>query len=154
MKARFLEVAKLVKRYDPRLFIIKSSDGVIKVYRRTQDRAYWDDETLLDTHVPCTFVLALTHDWTLQGRPTDWGLEPLWQRLLEMDGWRNDRIGEEMRLERNRAAEIRERSTRNTIRAKAYDLRSEFAKATNEINTSTMEKTDYRRIRDEQLNRN
>ncbi len=52
---------------------------------------------------------------------------------------------EDMRRAREKAKEERLRQRKNENKAIAYDMRKEFAKAVNEINTSTLEKIDKRR---------
>ncbi len=94
------------------------------------------------------FILALTDTWTLQGQPVEWGLEPLAWKLREMDSWRSDQEIKGMRQERERLKGIQANSKRNDLRAQAADMRKDFARATNEINTSTLEKVDSRRKKD------
>jgi hypothetical protein len=66
-------------------------------------------------------------------------------KIREMDAWRDDSMLDQMRQERERSKENRAREKRNEMKARAYDMRRDFAKATNDINTSTVEKVDYRR---------
>jgi hypothetical protein len=91
------------------------------------------------------FILSLTEDWTLKSPGVDWGIEPVLWKLKEWDGWRDDTQLDQMRRERERAEENQKRAKQNEFRAIAADLRRDFAKATDEVNTSTMEKVDRRR---------
>lgn len=89
-------------------------------------------------------VLPITDNWTESGKPVDWGIEPIFWKIQQLDGYRDDGY-EEFVKQRERIKSNKERAHRNEIKALAYDCRREFAKATNEINTSTLDKVDKRR---------
>lgn len=91
------------------------------------------------------FITALTHDWKLTGIPVDRGIDPLMFKIRQMDSWQRGSELDAMRKRREREKEDQDRQKRNETRAIAADLRKEFAAATNDINTSTIDMTDARR---------
>ena len=93
------------------------------------------------------FVTALTDIWTIRGKPVDWGLEPIMKRLDSLDLWRRDIVSDIEEQERKREeSNARDRMTKNE--AFLSDFRSQFAKATSDINTANMNKTDPRKKRE------
>ncbi len=90
-------------------------------------------------------VLPITDTWTESGKPVDWGIEPIYGKIQQLDGWRDDGDYERFVKQRERNKANKEREHKNEMRAAAYDCRREFARATNDINTSTLEKVDKRR---------
>jgi hypothetical protein len=135
---RLGQINRVVSSYDPRLFAIRSSDGVIHVLR--QGTKPGDSDYSLDHPVRRPnpqFIFCLTDNWQLGGVPVEWGMEPVWNRLREMDTWGRysrpeDRL-QEMRAQRDRVDADHERQTSNNNRAIAMELRKDFAKASNDI---------------------
>jgi hypothetical protein len=139
-----------VKSYWRDLYAIRTSSGMLQIYKRgvRWETFTFEGRTLHYSRPNPQFILALTDTWTLTGKPVDWGIEPTMSRIREMDSWRDDRIYEDLVKERERAKANKDRAYRNEIRARAYDLRKDFARATNDINTSALEKVDHRRRKD------
>ena len=144
MDQKLRQVCTLLKRYDSELVAKRYLDGALGVFRK---RRGWDFFRF-NNDPKCTLwfardwedlVLPCTDTWTDLGVPVDWGIEPIFWQIQKLDGWRNDDYDSfcESREERKRN---RDRAFRNEMRARAADLRREFAKATNDINTSTIEK--------------
>lgn len=139
-----------VRKYDERLYAFRASNGMVQILRKP-DRLEASDYNQIEpdsADLNTQFILALTDNWTLQGKPVEWGLEPVTQRIKELDSWRDPDLTNRMRRGREREKENQERFERSEIRAKALDMRREFAKATNDINTSTLEKVENRRVKD------
>lgn len=151
MESRARRVSELVKRYDRRLFATWNMRHKVVTILRQADRLeasdFYQHEPSLASLNP-QLILALTDNWTLSGQPVDWGLEPILDKLKSIDGWRDFDHFTKMVKRRVREELEKERVIRNELRARAADLRPDFAKATNDINTSTLEKVDYRRLKD------
>lgn len=138
---RDIKITKEVRRYDRKLFAVRTCNGMLQIYREADHAAASDaDEALSISRPHPQFILALTDTWTLKGKPVEWGMEPILAKLRDMDSWREDKILENMLKIRARNEEDELRSMKNTNRAMAADLRKDFAKATNDINTSTLSK--------------
>lgn len=139
MDQRLSRITQEVRRYDRRLFGFRASNGMIQILREAEklDASDAPDEVVVSNPHP-QFILALTHDWTLQGKPVEWGLEPIMTKLRSMDSWLEDKILDKMRKRREQEAEDSKRVEKNNIRAMAADVRKDFAKATNEINVASL----------------
>jgi hypothetical protein len=138
-----------LKFFDPKLFAVKTDDGFVFIKRRG---VYWAsllfDGEWLSYSRPCEFpVLSLTHDWTSEGKPVEWGIEPLLGRLREIDNYNHDVLGR-IYEENEKRERVRKQSAHNNFRAAAADSRRDFAKALNDVNTSTLEKIESRRKKD------
>lgn len=129
-----------LKAYDRSLFAIKASNGMMQIYRRP-DRIELCDYVpsySSEAAIQAQFILALTDSWTLQGSPVEWGIEPVMKMLQSMDSWRDDTQLDQLKKNREQARENKERTLKNELRARAADMRRDFAKATNDINTSNL----------------
>lgn len=141
---------KEVKAYDKELYVERTPDGRIDLWRKGYRWEHFEFESanILYARPQPHLIFSLTENWTVHGRPVEWGVEPVMSRLKELDAWRDDSSFDRMVREREKLKENEERALRNEIRAAAYDMRRDFAKATNDINTSALEKVDSRRNRD------
>jgi len=138
--ARERRLTQELRAYDSKLYAKRESNGSIHVYRegvRFFPFEYHGNNFLASFPSP-HFVLALTHNWSLKGRPVDWGIEPLMNRIREIDGWRDDRVADKLIDSYEKVAEQKEKDLRNKNEAFFYDQRSEFKKAFSDINTSNM----------------
>jgi hypothetical protein len=140
---------QFVKTYDKMLYI-KESKGMAQLYRKDYRFETYDIDgmTLRVAVEQPLFILALTDTWKLDGKPVEWGLEPFSEQLKSMDSWTRVNMFEEMVKRRERNEEIEKQSKKNEIRAVAADSRRDFAKATNDINVSSLAKTDRRRLKE------
>jgi hypothetical protein len=149
MGERVRSVNRLLKRQDTQLFATERADGCIIVWHRSEP---WQRGDTRDAGELASLriqpIFALTNDWTLQGEPVEWGLEPLYWKLRDSDSNRDDSYFEEMVSTRLRDKELRFRAASNENKAIAADERRTFARAFNDINTSTLDKIDNRRKKD------
>lgn len=141
MDWKVLRLNKEVKAYDPDLFARRTPGGMIQICRlKNRWTAYEIDGAILQASSPDTqIILALTDNWVVTGKPVDRGLEPTMSRLREMDQWRDDSGYSQLVREREREEELKKRRIKNEMRARAYDVRRDFAKVTNDINTSSLD---------------
>lgn len=143
---RAQRITQELRRYDPFLFA-KKEDGVIRIYRRTKRLEFYDVNGVPmgflkeDPH----FVFALTHNWKPQGIPVDWGLEPIMKKIRDNDLWNRDGLADELLASYEKQAASAERHRRNETEAFLGEFRPQFARTFNDVNTSTMAKTDLRR---------
>lgn len=146
MDSRTRRVTEVVKRMDRNLFAIRAGNGMIQIHRNAEKYSAADFLVAPTSLTPFPqLVLCLTHDWKIAGKPVEWGLDPLISKLSSMDSWRDDSIYEELTKDRDRIEKIQKQSNKNELEALACDIRKDFAKETNDINTSTLEKVDFRR---------
>lgn len=93
-------------------------------------------------------VFSLTDDWTMDGEPVRWGYMPILERLQRIDMSGRAVSFDEKRKHREQVKEDKHRMFKNELDAGLIDKRRDFAKAFNDINTSTLDKTkDKRRLK-------
>lgn len=135
MDSRVRSIGRLVREYDSKLLARRDAKGVIHIYRKKQraDTFDYEGQSYVHTYNVDDYVISLTDTWIHDGRPVEWGLEPLWQKFCQMDSWRDDTGFAKFCESRERYERDRERQSRNTLRAQAADARRDFAKATNDL---------------------
>ncbi len=139
-------ITRELRQYDPCLFARKEQ-GMVKIFRRTNRLEFYDVDGVSigflkeDPHLVC----ALTHNWSVNGVPVDWGLEPICKKIRESDLWNRDTLADELISSYEKAAESKDRQQRNDNEAFLSDFRPQFARAFNDVNTSGLAKTDLRR---------
>lgn len=140
-------LTKHLRSHDNKLFA-KKHDGVIHVFRRANRYASvaWESGTLVYSYEDRDHVTSLTDTWGIGGNPVDWGIEPVLQRIKEIDG-HNRSVLEEMLEQSDKAREQKERDNKNRNEAFLRDFRKPFQKAFNDFNVAQM-KSDNRRKRD------
>jgi hypothetical protein len=139
---------KILKSYDSKLFVVEGYDGKLHVHREI-DRFMKSNGGMVDLNAGDynpQYLFSLTDTWKFEGKAVEWGAEPLLETIRSLDEWNCDNF-EDMVRRRERRAEDKKRIRENELRAIAADCRRDFARATNDINTSTLEKVDRRRMR-------
>lgn len=138
-----------LKFFDRKLYADKTADGKVQIFREgvQWDSIPFENSVLWYSRPQPYYILSLTHNWAQQGKPVEWGLEPLLMRLREIDDHRIDVLGK-IHEENEKRAQLARRSKHNEYKAAAADSRRDFARAVNDINTSTLNKVDSRRKKD------
>ncbi len=148
MEARARVLSKHLREYDSKLYA-KFRYGRIDVFRKGERYvAYdFDGETILAPVENDWYVMSLTHDWNINGRPVDWGVEPLLARLRAIDLHRRDLASEMERAEEKLSAS-KDRTMDNNLEAFWKDNRRAWAKNFEHTIVSSLPRPD-RRYRDE-----
>lgn len=131
---RIRSLNRILKSYDRELYAQCTKLPRIDVYRRNRDG-------LSAPH----FVFALTDNWSVSGRPVEWGLEVVIQRLKAIDLWNNGETFEDLEKQYEAKAERGAKHLRNDIESFLGEFRRQFARATDSINTGTMDKKTSRK---------
>lgn len=121
-----------LKRYDSDLFAKQTAHGRVDVCRKVSgiDKALrFSPEQPPESQ----YIFSLTDDWKITGTPVDRGHMPILAHLQWLDCWRDDAAFDRMVQNRERETKLARRRFKNEIRARAADLRKDFAKATNDI---------------------
>lgn len=145
------QITRAIKRHDRLLYCDHSPQGPLVIYRNLYRHEPMEvNGTIIyyPVHSP-HYVFALTDTWSVTGKPIDWGIEPIMARLRAMDLWRSDDIIKEHTRNYYKGKEEKQRDTRNSIESFLYEFRSQFARATNGINTSSLDKKKDRRYKDD-----
>ncbi len=145
------KITKAIKRYDRELYCDWSPQGPLVIYRKGHRYEPMEvNGVIIHYQVPSPhYVFALTDTWVVTGNPIDWGIEPIMARLRAMDLWRDDDIVKEHTRNYHKGEESKARDQRNSIESFLYEFRSQFAKATNNVNTSLLDKRKDRRFKDD-----
>lgn len=84
-----------LKKHDPLLFIKSDHNGIRHVMRKnTKVKEYdlGDNYKMLVYEPSPEYIMSLTKDWTMRGESVEWGLEPIAQRLRDIDSWNPNSI--------------------------------------------------------------
>lgn len=125
-----------MKGYDKYLFAKREMNGAIHIHRKDPN----------NSAAPYHMVFALTDNWNARGKPRDWGLEVILARLRAMDLWRDETEVERINKQFEKTEQENERDLKNNIESFLKEFRRQFARATDGINTSTLEKKDRRAL--------
>ena len=147
MDTRLTKVTKAVTAHDRDLYASRDAKGVIHIYRRGYRYLPFDlDGQTLLVSCPNPFrVFSLTDNWTISGKPVEWGIEPIIARLKAIDIWNRPEILNQPFDQDLQDEKSLKRDLRNTAESFFKENRREFARAFNDINTSSIDKTDPRR---------
>lgn len=146
--ARIDRVRQTVNMHDSQL-TAKLDNGIIGVYRKAHTCERYKLEgglTLVVTKPFHHFIFALTDNWNVTGKPVEWGLDPIVNRLKAIDTWNREDMIDEMIESYEEEKKSNERNLKNNVESFLREFRRPFAKAFNDVNTSTLEKTDRRRL--------
>lgn len=146
MDYKVIRLTQVLRAYDPLLFAVRIGP-MVQIHRKLDGFKTTNgyQEELLPEDVHPQFILALSDTWKANGNPADWGIEPVMEMIRGMDSWNDEDSYYTMVKRRESESVDKKRSFRNEIRARAHDMRRDFARATNDINTSSLAKTDLRR---------
>lgn len=118
-----------LKNHDSSLFIQESRAGRFDIYRKSK----------LGCNPP-HFIFSLTDTWNPKGKPVPWGIDVVLNRIKAHDMWRDDTFIERWITEHKKDEESKGRAFKNSVESFLYDFRGQFHRATNEINTSLLDK--------------
>ncbi len=155
MSVFFSSYTKALRSYDRELYVGRTMDGVACVFRRSKrfvpvcELGGVPLSALIEDK---QFVFALTENWLATGRPRDWGIDFILNRVREIDAQANERFFEEMDQLNKRVDESRKRSLKNEMEAFWSHERRRFAKATDHILTHSLSKDEPRkRLKDRSI---
>lgn len=146
---------KALRSYDRDLFAGRTMDGLPCVFRKTKRFVpvfEWDGGKMLTLTEDKQFVIALTDNWTATGKPRDWGIDFVLNRIKEIDALANERFFEEMDQANAKIDESKKRSLRNEMEGFWSYERRRFAKATDDILTHSLSKDEpKKRLKDRSI---
>lgn len=142
-------LTRAVSGYDRELFVKREGETLRVLRKATRFLSYEvDGQHLLYSVSAPHVIFHLTDNWTVNGKPVEWGVEPLLSRLRAIDSHKRDVAGEIIENQK-KSEEISKKDFRNNNEAFLKDFRRQFSKAFNNINTSTLDrKADLRRKRE------
>lgn len=123
------QIDRALRMYDSMLHLQETHFGRYDVCRSSK----------FGEHLPI-FIFSLTDDWKPSGKPVDYGIDTVLNRIKAHDLWRDDSFVENYIKNHEKVQESKDRARRNSIESFLYDFRSEFNKATKDINTANLNK--------------
>lgn len=118
-----------LKTHDSQLFVQETKAGRLDVYRKSSFGGH-----------PPHYIFSLTDSWTTEGKPIEWGVDVIINRIKAHDIWRDDSFVENIIRDLEKAEEGKKRDFRNSVESFLLDFRRQFAKATDSVNTGTLNK--------------
>jgi hypothetical protein len=139
-------LTKAVKRYDKDLFVKRAENGMMFLIRNKTklDHFEFNGVKVYYSKVEPQEILALTDTWTSRGQAVDWGIEPLMQKITEIDGHRSHEILDRINKAVLGSMEAKDKARDSEMEAKAYESRYELKKIFQDYNVSSMDQTDVR----------
>lgn len=144
---RIERINEVVKNHDPKLFCSRMGGKLCVMRESWKWEPYEvDGDVYYFVRPNHFFILALTHDWKFNSQEADWGLLPLAQRLRDIDVWNRDMVSE---IEEKYDREEKQNQKRRMSQTEDFlkEFRPQFAEATKDINTASLEKKDSRRLK-------
>lgn len=120
---------QVLSEHDSCLFTQESKAGRYDVYRRSASEC-----------APPHFICSLTDTWSPQGTPVSWGLDVVLNRIKAHDLWRDDTFIERWIKDHEKREESEMRDFRNTTESFLWDFAPAFQRATNDVNTASLNK--------------
>jgi hypothetical protein len=141
---------KALRSYDRDLFAGRTRDGLACVFRKAKRFVpviEWEGGKLMTLMEDKQFIFALTDNWTARGKPVDWGIDFVLNRIKEIDAVANEQFFEKMEAENAKIDESKRRSLRNEMEGFWAHERRRFAKATDDILTHSLSKDEPKKRR-------
>ncbi len=150
-ESRAKQLNRYIQEYDAKLYA-KARYGRIDILRKSETFEAYDMDgwTLLAPRPNDYLVMSLTSTWSIEGKPVDWGIEPVLRELKHRDLWKHDVVSEIIGAKERQAKSV-DRDLDNQTEAFWKDNRRAWAKNFDTVNRSTLSRPD-RRYRDD-LNR-
>lgn len=151
---------RIVKKHDKKLFVTTNRiSKVLEVYRENYTPETYDISGItgepncyltgiLPNH---HYIMSLTDTWTVFGNPTFYGETYLLDRLGFIDTWKSDSMANQMEKHNEKIDQSSKRAFNNEVEAFTHDFRNDFKKTFSDVNTSSMEKIDKRKINEEKI---
>lgn len=143
---RTSRLTRALQTHDRELYCAKDKNGVMGVYRRGHR---WVTDRLGSSVIGVLtfsphFIFALTDNWRTNGKPVDWGIEPVLARIKALDLWNRD-IASEVIEQNEKIDESNKRDLSNSIESFCYEFRDHFKRAFGDTRIANMDKTDRRK---------
>jgi len=153
MNYRARRLTHFLKTHDPELYA-RDDGQSIKVYRRCKEfrlESLGYETPVLNLVRNDHLVMSLTDTWGVKGKRVDWGIEPVMARIKALDLWNSNNLADQFFKEEEEHEKQKAKDFSNNVESFLYDFRSQFKKATSDINTSNLNKFDKRKLGDNKL---
>lgn len=153
MRTRAHRITELLQNEYDSMLVAKSRYGRIDILRKGFCYVPFeiDGVVIHAVHENDWPVISLTHNFKNDGRPVEWGIEPIIAKLRSMDLWKRN-IADEAIEAKEKADQSQERGLDNNLEAFWKDNRRLWAKNFDDVNRSNLARPD-RRYRDDKMNK-
>ena len=143
MDTKLRQLNRSLKAHDDQLFARRESTDMIIVYRRgiAWQSCELNGTPLLFSIPSPRFIFALTDNWTVSGKPVDYGVEVVMARLRAIDAWNREDIADELINEYEKARLSGINNQKNNLESFLYDFMDRNKKAFGEVNTSNLKES-------------
>lgn len=152
--SRERELSAYVQKYDQKLFCRKNTEGKLCIYR---EGYYWDTFALNEQDIISVlrltphYVFAITHNWSKNGQPVEWGKDKIWERLRKVDLWSKD-IVSELEEQEDKHVEALDKKRRNETEDFLHEFHPKFKKTFSDVRTSNFDMSkDSRKRKEKQI---
>ena len=125
-------ITEYIRNHDDKLICkMNAIAGTLCIYRKTlKFETYEIDGERVTFSLPdLHFVTALTDNWNIKGKPRDWGLLPIMERIRQIDLWQNEVMVQKMISDHEKIDESKKRERMDKHEAQADVLRHDFKKS-------------------------
>lgn len=129
LEERRKSLNRVLQGHDSCLFVQETKIGRLDIYRKS---SMGDSQP--------HFIFSITDDWSPKGRPVEWGVDIVLNRIKAHDLWRDENFVDTIMRDLEEGPEKQKRALKNSIESFMYDFHSDFKKATGDINTSGLKK--------------
>lgn len=133
---------KALKMHNRSLYVRRCKDGVMRVFQAVkQSRVHWLDETtpLVEYYDSEWLVCPLTHNWSANGRPVEWGIEPILNHI-KFGSPENDSVrSEEFEKQQKHNEWLKESDSKDKHLNAAEDFYDSAKRAWSDIRYSNMD---------------
>lgn len=140
---RVKKITTAVQGYDSKLYCGMTREGKPCIFRKSNRWEAYDlgnNNTLLVSQPSPHLIMALTHDWSINGETVEWGILPILKKLQESDNAKRN-VTEEWIADHNKEKQSDENARRNNMESFArYEFMGAFKKDCKDINTANLKK--------------
>lgn len=136
---RIDRITEVVRNYDRDLFAEKDEySGLTWIKRKAKKWVNYNIDNDIYRYLvdDVQFVFPLTETWSVHGKPVEWGLDVIRNKLVSNDLWNNPHFMEEFERSADREQETKRKDFQNSVESFLYESRSIFKKGFDHINTS------------------
>lgn len=138
-----------LKKHDKELYAAWLNGKICILRKKVRHEVYIvDGQTIVYAKPDKQLIWALTDNWKMTGNPVEWGLEAIKAKIYRHDVWVNESFIPEMFKGYEKDEESNNRKMDTEFEGFASEFRAAVKKDFGDVNTSTLKKTDLRRIKD------
>lgn len=139
---RVERITREVRNHDRNLFCKENVEGMLCIHRKTTayDAYHFDGVHLVHARPSSELVIPLSDNWSIRGKPVEWGIEPILAKLRSIDLASRPEMFGDLNREYEKGFESERRDLRNKTEAFASEFHSQFKKTFSDVRVANMDK--------------